>query len=72
MAAALHIWAAYSLTMMNRAARPEDYREKEHRESTYASRTMRWSGVFLLLFVVYHLMHMTWGNAHPSNTQPNQ
>jgi succinate dehydrogenase / fumarate reductase, cytochrome b subunit len=64
-AAALHVWAAYSLTMMNRAARPEDYRAKEHRESTYASRTMRWSGVFLLLFVVYHLMHMTWGNAHP-------
>ncbi len=64
-AAALHVWAAYSLTLMNRAARPEGYREKEHRESTYASRTMRWSGVFLLLFVVYHLMHMTWGNAHP-------
>jgi succinate dehydrogenase / fumarate reductase, cytochrome b subunit len=64
-AAALHVWAAYSLTMMNRAARPEGYREKEHRESTYASRTMRWSGVLLLLFVVYHLMHMTWGNAHP-------
>ncbi|MEX2031951.1 MAG: succinate dehydrogenase cytochrome b subunit [Dehalococcoidia bacterium] len=64
-AAALHVWAAYSLTMMNRAARPEGYREKEYRESTYASRTMRWSGVFLLLFIVYHLMHMTWGNAHP-------
>jgi succinate dehydrogenase / fumarate reductase cytochrome b subunit len=64
-AAALHVWAAYSLTMMNRAARPRGYREKEYRESTYASRTMRWSGVLLLLFVVYHLMHMTWGNAHP-------
>lgn len=64
-AAALHVWAAYSLTMMNRAARPEGYREKEYRESTYASRTMRWSGVLLLLFIVYHLMHMTWGNAHP-------
>ena len=65
-AAALHVWAAYSLTMMNRAARPEGYREREHRESTYASRTMRWSGVLLLLFIVYHLMHMTWGNAHPN------
>jgi succinate dehydrogenase / fumarate reductase cytochrome b subunit len=50
---------------MNRAARPQGYREKEHRESTYASRTMRWSGVFLLLFIVYHLMHLTWGNVHP-------
>jgi succinate dehydrogenase / fumarate reductase cytochrome b subunit len=64
-AAALHIWAAYSLTMMNRAARPRGYRAKEYRESTYASRTMRWSGVLLLLFIVYHLMHMTWGSAHP-------
>jgi succinate dehydrogenase / fumarate reductase cytochrome b subunit len=65
-AVALHIWAAYSLTRMNVVARPEGYRAKEHRESTYASRTMRWSGVFLALFIVYHLMHMTWGNAHPN------
>lgn len=64
-AVALHIWAAYSLTMMNRVARPEGYREKEHRESTYASRTMRWSGVLLLLFIVYHLLHMTFGTVHP-------
>jgi succinate dehydrogenase / fumarate reductase cytochrome b subunit len=65
LAVLLHIWAAWTLTRMNRAARPEGYREKEHRESTYASRTMRFSGVFLALFIVYHLMHMTWGNAHP-------
>ncbi len=64
-AAVLHVWAAVSLTRMNRAARPVGYREKEHRESTYASRTMRWSGVLLLLFTVYHLMHLTFGNAHP-------
>ena len=64
-AVVLHIWAAFTLTRMNRAARPVGYREKEHRESTYASRTMRWSGVLLALFIVYHLMHMTWGNAHP-------
>jgi len=64
-AAVLHVWAAYSLTRMNQKARPEGYRERENRESTYASRTMRWSGVILLLFVVYHLMHFTWGNVHP-------
>jgi succinate dehydrogenase / fumarate reductase cytochrome b subunit len=64
-AVALHIWAAWSLTQMNRAARPVGYREKEHRESTFSSRTMRWSGVILLLFIVYHLMHLTFGNAHP-------
>jgi succinate dehydrogenase / fumarate reductase cytochrome b subunit len=63
--AAAHVWAATSLTLLNRRARPVGYRAKEHRESTYASRTMRWSGVLLLLFIVYHLMHFTIGNAHP-------
>ena len=64
-AAALHVWSAYSLTMMNRAARPQGYREKEYRESTYASRTMRVSGPFLAAFIVYHLLHMTTGTVHP-------
>ncbi len=57
----LHVWSAWRLTLLNRAARPVGYREVERRESTYASRTMRWSGVTLLLFVVYHLMHFTFG-----------
>jgi succinate dehydrogenase / fumarate reductase cytochrome b subunit len=62
----LHIWAATSLTLANRAARPVGYREWHAREATYASRTMRWSGVILLLFVVYHLLHFTTGTVHPS------
>ncbi|HVR69649.1 MAG TPA: succinate dehydrogenase cytochrome b subunit [Vicinamibacteria bacterium] len=66
-AAALHVWSAYSLTRINRAARPVGYRERASRASTYASRTMRWSGVILLLFVVYHLLHFTIGtrSVHP-------
>jgi succinate dehydrogenase / fumarate reductase cytochrome b subunit len=62
----LHIWSATSLTLASRAARPTRYRMWEARESTYASRTMRWGGVIILLFVIYHLMHFTWGNVHPS------
>ena len=65
-AAVLHIWAATSLTLESRKARAVGYREQKWRESTYASRTMRWSGVIVLVFVVYHLMHFTFGNAHPS------
>ena len=67
-AAALHVWAAYSLTRMNQKARPQGYRKRETRESTLASRTMRWSGVLLLAFIVYHLMHFTFGAraVHPS------
>ena len=60
-AVGLHIWSAWRLTLINRAARPVGYREVETRESTYASRTMRWSGVLLLLFIVYHLLHLTFG-----------
>jgi succinate dehydrogenase / fumarate reductase cytochrome b subunit len=65
--AALHVWSAYSLTRMNQQARPQGYRERANRSSTYASRTMRWSGVILLLFVIYHLMHFTLGTraVHP-------
>jgi succinate dehydrogenase / fumarate reductase cytochrome b subunit len=61
LAVGLHIWSAWRLTMINNAARPVGYREVERRESTYASRTMRWSGVLLLLFIVYHLLHFTFG-----------
>jgi succinate dehydrogenase / fumarate reductase cytochrome b subunit len=62
----LHIWSATSLTLSSRAARPVGYRERQWDESTYASRTMRWSGVIILLFVIYHLLHFTFGTVHPS------
>ena len=61
----VHIWAATSLTLQSRAARPVGYREQSWTESTYASRTMRWSGPILLLFILYHLAHFTLGSAHP-------
>lgn len=64
-AAILHIWAATSLTLENRRARPAGYREAEARGSTLASRTMRWSGYLLLAYIVYHLLDMTFGTAHP-------
>jgi succinate dehydrogenase / fumarate reductase, cytochrome b subunit len=61
----LHIWAMTALTLANRRAREVGYREWKARESTYASRTMRWSGVFLLAFIVFHLLHFTTGDLHP-------
>lgn len=59
-----HIHAAYALTMMNREARPVGYRDREYVKATYAARTMRWGGVIILLFVIYHLLHLTTGDAH--------
>jgi succinate dehydrogenase / fumarate reductase cytochrome b subunit len=65
-AVALHVWSAWSLTMTNRRARPIAYRTVTPDASTYASRTMRWGGVIVFLFVVYHLLHFTIGSVHPS------
>jgi succinate dehydrogenase / fumarate reductase cytochrome b subunit len=65
LAVVLHIDAALKLTIMNRKARPIGYRKSDVIEADYASRTMRWGGVIIFLFVIYHLMHFTWGNAHP-------
>lgn len=63
-AVALHIWAATSLTLENWSARPDSYRRRRNVESTYASRTMIWSGPILAAFVVYHILHLTTGDAH--------
>ncbi len=58
----LHIHAAYSLTLMNRRARPEDYQgPRTYVAATYASRTMRWSGVIFAAFLLFHLADLTWG-----------
>jgi succinate dehydrogenase / fumarate reductase, cytochrome b subunit len=61
----LHAWAALSLTLANWAARPVGYRARQHQAATLASRTMRWSGVILGAFIVYHLLHLTTGTVHP-------
>jgi succinate dehydrogenase / fumarate reductase cytochrome b subunit len=61
----LHIDAATRLTLMNQKARPIDYRQRDYPAADYAARTMRWSGVIIFLFVIYHLMHLTWGTVHP-------
>ncbi|MBM76824.1 MAG: hypothetical protein CMK59_15565 [Proteobacteria bacterium] len=57
----VHIFSAYTLTMRSRAARKQRYDQKNWLSSSYAVRTMRWGGVILLLFVVYHLLHLTVG-----------
>jgi succinate dehydrogenase / fumarate reductase, cytochrome b subunit len=60
----LHIVAAYQLARLSQKNRAIGYEKWVPRGSDYASRTMRWSGPIVLLFLIYHLMHFTWGNAH--------
>lgn len=62
----LHIQAATQLTLMNKRARPVDYASRDYVTASYASRTMRWGGIIILLFVFYHLGHLTFGTLHQS------
>jgi succinate dehydrogenase / fumarate reductase cytochrome b subunit len=57
-----HIHAAYGLTMINRRARPAKYQSpRDYIAVSFAARTMRWTGVIVLLFLVFHLADLTWG-----------
>ncbi len=62
----LHLHAAYSLTILNHRARPVKYQSKrDYIAADFASRTMRWSGIIVLAFIVFHLLDLTWGTANP-------
>jgi succinate dehydrogenase / fumarate reductase, cytochrome b subunit len=62
----VHIHAAYALTVTNRRARPDVYEsDRNYVAANFAARTMRWTGVIVLLFVAFHLMDLTFGNANP-------
>ncbi len=61
-----HIVAAMQLTRQSQRSRPEGYHYKEVIQANYASRTMRWSGPILAVFIIYHLLHFTTGTVHPS------
>lgn len=59
-----HVWAAWQVTRASRAARSKRYEKVDRVQMGYAERTMRWGGVIILLFVVYHVLHLTTGQAH--------
>jgi len=62
----LHLHAAYSLTQLNRKARPVKYQSpRDYQVANFASRTMRWTGIIVLLFLIWHLADLTWGFANP-------
>lgn len=60
-----HLWAAWAVTRASWAARPVGYHDLKLVETTYAARTMRWGGVLILLFVIYHLLDFTFGRVNP-------
>jgi len=64
-AAVVHVAGIASLARASRRARPRHDMAASHRASALAARSMRIGGVLLLAFVVYHLLHLTLGVAHP-------
>jgi succinate dehydrogenase / fumarate reductase cytochrome b subunit len=62
----LHIVAAVQLAERRHEARPARYAAgRDPQVSTLASRTIRWGGALILVFLVYHILHFTIGTAHP-------
>ena len=68
-AAVVHVAGVVSLTRADRAARPRRQARAGRRAAggveSWAGRSMRAGGVLLLAFIVYHLLHLTWGVGHP-------
>ncbi len=66
-AIATHIWAMLSLNQRNMSSRNQSYAVHNKVQANAAALTMRYGGVAIFFFVVYHLMHFTWGTPviHP-------
>ena len=65
LAIALHIIATIQLALRSKAARPVGYSRRQAINSSYASRTMYWSGPIILVFIIFHLLQFTAGYLHP-------
>jgi succinate dehydrogenase / fumarate reductase, cytochrome b subunit len=57
----LHVWAAVSLYQRARKARPRNYEMQRTLQANYAALTIRYGAVVIFFFVLFHLMHLTWG-----------
>ncbi len=61
----VHIGAAIRLVSLNRAARPVRYQVFKPRTTPYYARAVAWTGLIVLAFVVFHLLHHTFGVVYP-------
>jgi succinate dehydrogenase / fumarate reductase cytochrome b subunit len=63
----VHVVTAIRLSRANKSARPVAYQKEDTVQATFASRSMVFSGLSLLAFVVYHLLHFTLGATNPEH-----
>jgi succinate dehydrogenase / fumarate reductase cytochrome b subunit len=66
-----HIVAASVLTVRARKARPVKYAHRPKVQGSYAARTMRWGGVIVVLFVIFHILDLTTGTLNPVGDKSN-
>jgi len=64
--ALLHIWTSILVVRQNKKARPSRYKIIRTSETTLAARTMMISGLFLLAYIIYHLLHFTFKTVDPT------
>jgi succinate dehydrogenase / fumarate reductase, cytochrome b subunit len=67
----LHITASVQLWRLKQKARPEAYVKKDDVPTSYAARTMIWSGPIIAAFVIFHVLHLTVGSVLPLATLPD-
>ena len=64
-----HLHASWSLTRLNHYARPVKYQSaRDYQVATFASRSMRWSGIIVFAFLVWHLLDLTFGVVNATGT----
>ena len=60
-----HIYLGFRLKIMNKMARPETYANENTIQASLASRSMIFTGLMILFFVIYHLLHYTFCKMNP-------
>jgi succinate dehydrogenase / fumarate reductase, cytochrome b subunit len=61
----LHVVCAAQLSKRDRSARPIPYAHGQRARTSFATHTMRWGGVIIAVFLVWHLLDLTAGVANP-------
>ena len=67
----IHVYCAFTLWARAKRARTVRYQVKKHTGAIFASRMMRWGGVTLLLFIVWHLLNFTIGKVNVTGGATN-
>ena len=61
----IHVFFGITLTLENRAARPQAYTVKKSLRATFSGKNMIWTGLIIAAFLIYHLLHFTLQITHP-------